>query len=52
MLAIENVGDVKGKILDDALLKKNPKYALELGAYCGYSAVRIGRLLVRCCSLL
>lgn len=40
-----NVGDVKGKIVDEAILAKNPVSVLELGAYCGYSAVRIGRLL-------
>mmetsp|Transcript_31897 Transcript_31897/g.79983 ORF Transcript_31897/g.79983 Transcript_31897/m.79983 type:complete len:260 (+) Transcript_31897:63-842(+) len=38
-----NIGDVKGKILDDALEECKPKTVLELGAYCGYSAIRIGR---------
>ncbi|GJP31764.1 hypothetical protein CLOM_g14972 [Closterium sp. NIES-68] len=36
-----NVGDVKGAILDDAVRRANPLSALELGAFCGYSAVRI-----------
>ena len=40
-----NVGDVKGKIIDEALKETSPKVALELGTYCGYSSVRIGRLL-------
>lgn len=40
-----NVGDDKGAILDKEVIAKKPKVALELGAYCGYSAVRIGRLL-------
>ncbi|CAI5459628.1 unnamed protein product [Closterium sp. Yama58-4] len=36
-----NVGDVKGAILDDAVRRANPLSAIELGAFCGYSAVRI-----------
>ena len=36
-----NVGDEKGKILDDAIRKKNPRRILELGTYCGYSALRM-----------
>ncbi|GJP45301.1 hypothetical protein CLOM_g4705 [Closterium sp. NIES-68] len=36
-----NVGDVKGAILDDAVRRANPLSALELDAFCGYSAVRI-----------
>jgi catechol O-methyltransferase len=40
-----NVGDVKGKILDEVLTQKKPKVVVELGGYLGYSAVRIGRLL-------
>ncbi len=40
-----NVGDVKGKILDDAVNQTKPMKCLELGTYCGYSSVRIGRLL-------
>ncbi|CAI7858267.1 unnamed protein product [Closterium sp. NIES-54] len=42
-----NVGDVKGVILDDGVRKANPLSAIELGGYCGYSAVRIARLLTR-----
>jgi catechol O-methyltransferase len=40
-----NVGDDKGEILTEAVKSKQPKNALELGAYCGYSAVRIGSML-------
>ena len=36
-----NIGDEKGKILDDALKTKKPRNVLELGAYCGYSALRM-----------
>lgn len=38
-----NVGDVKGKILDAAVVSSSPKVAMELGAYVGYSAIRIGK---------
>ncbi len=37
------IGDVKGKILDDTVKETCPKVALELGTYCGYSALRIRR---------
>ncbi|XP_030634163.1 catechol O-methyltransferase B [Chanos chanos] len=40
-----NVGDEKGFILDSVVNEVSPVTALELGAYCGYSAVRIARLL-------
>jgi catechol O-methyltransferase len=40
-----NVGDAKGGLLDTAILKQQPKLALELGAYVGYSALRTGRVL-------
>ncbi|XP_078524055.1 catechol O-methyltransferase-like isoform X1 [Lissotriton helveticus] len=40
-----NVGDEKGSILDKILVETNPSMCLELGAYCGYSAVRIAQLL-------
>lgn len=36
-----NVGDEKGAILDSALVKAAPKSILELGTYCGYSALRM-----------
>lgn len=36
-----NVGDEKGKILDDAVTRANAKRILELGTYCGYSALRM-----------
>jgi catechol O-methyltransferase len=38
-----NVGDEKGRILDAALERIPPRRILELGTYCGYSAVRIMR---------
>ena len=40
-----NVGDRKGEILDAELLRVRPARVLEIGAFCGYSAVRIARLL-------
>ncbi|KAJ8393500.1 hypothetical protein AAFF_G00059730 [Aldrovandia affinis] len=40
-----NVGDEKGLILDSIVSEVNPSTALELGTYCGYSTVRIARLL-------
>ncbi|MDT5109928.1 MAG: catechol O-methyltransferase [Mycobacterium sp.] len=39
-----NVGDEKGKLLDDAVRRANPSVALELGTYCGYGALRIARV--------
>ena len=38
-----NVGDEKGALLDAAVRRANPGVALELGTYCGYSALRIAR---------
>jgi catechol O-methyltransferase len=38
-----NVGDEKGEILDAAVRRAAPKLLLELGTYCGYSALRIAR---------
>ncbi|XP_036389033.1 catechol O-methyltransferase A [Megalops cyprinoides] len=40
-----NVGDEKGSILDSVVSELNPNTSLELGTYCGYSTVRIARLL-------
>lgn len=40
-----NVGDVKGQIMDAVVREYRPSLVLELGAYCGYSAVRMARLL-------
>lgn len=34
-----NVGEDKGAILQEHLAKANPKSILELGGYCGYSAM-------------
>jgi catechol O-methyltransferase len=38
-----NVGDEKGLLLDAAVRRVSPSTALELGTYCGYSALRIAR---------
>ena len=38
-----NVGDEKGEILDAAISRRAPKRLLELGTYCGYSALRTAR---------
>ncbi|XP_008057881.1 catechol O-methyltransferase [Carlito syrichta] len=41
-----NVGDKKGQIVDTVVREYQPSVLLELGAYCGYSAVRMARLLL------
>lgn len=38
-----NIGDEKGQLLDAAVRRASPGLALELGTYCGYSALRIAR---------
>ena len=38
-----NVGDEKGEILDAAIRRVDPRRLLELGTYCGYSALRTVR---------
>jgi catechol O-methyltransferase len=38
-----NVGDEKGELLDAALRRARPIRVLEIGAYCGYSALRLAR---------
>ena len=40
-----NVGDEKGEILDAAIRRANPTRLLELGTYCGYSALRTTRVM-------
>ncbi|KAM4827506.1 catechol O-methyltransferase [Thomomys bottae] len=40
-----HVGDKKGRIMDTVIQEYKPSLVLELGAYCGYSAVRMARLL-------
>src|SRR5437588_7823886 len=40
-----NIGDEKGALLDAAVRKATPRRALELGTYCGYSALRIVRVM-------
>ncbi len=38
-----NIGDEKGRLLDAAVRRADPRLALELGTYCGYGALRIAR---------
>jgi catechol O-methyltransferase len=40
-----NVGDEKGEILDRAVQRARPRRLLELGTYCGYSALRMVRVM-------
>jgi catechol O-methyltransferase len=40
-----NVGDEKGEILDRAVQRTQPRRLLELGTYCGYSALRMARVM-------
>jgi catechol O-methyltransferase len=40
-----NVGDEKGELLDAALRRAAPKQILELGTYCGYSGLRMARVM-------
>jgi catechol O-methyltransferase len=43
--AMINVGDEKGEILDAAIRRVEPRRLLELGTYCGYSALRTARVM-------
>jgi catechol O-methyltransferase len=40
-----NVGDEKGELLDAAVRRSQPRQLLELGTYCGYSALRMARVM-------
>ena len=40
-----NIGDEKGELLDRAVERSAPKRLLELGTYCGYSGLRIARVM-------
>jgi catechol O-methyltransferase len=40
-----NVGDEKGEILDRAVERASPSLLLELGTYCGYSGLRMARVM-------
>ena len=40
-----NIGDEKGRLLDRAVSAAHPRRLLELGTYCGYSALRIARVM-------
>jgi catechol O-methyltransferase len=49
-----NVGDEKGEILDQAVQRVSPGLLLELGTYCGYSGLRMARVMpadARLCSI-
>ena len=49
-----NVGDEKGEILDRAVRRASPSLLLELGTYCGYSALRMATAMppgARVCSI-
>jgi catechol O-methyltransferase len=41
-----NVGDEKGEILDRAVRRCQPRRLLKLGTYCGYSALRMSRVML------
>jgi len=43
--AMFNVGDEKGEILDRAVQRASPSLLLELGTYCGYSGLRMARVM-------
>jgi catechol O-methyltransferase len=52
--AMINVGDEKGGILDQAVQRASPALLLELGTYCGYSGLRMARVMpagARLCSI-
>jgi catechol O-methyltransferase len=40
-----NIGDEKGVLLDDAVRRVRPRRLLELGAFCGYSGLRMARVM-------
>jgi catechol O-methyltransferase len=49
-----NIGDEKGLLLDAAVRRARPRLLLELGTYCGYSALRMARVMpsgARLCSV-
>ena len=49
-----NVGDEKGELLDRAVRRASPSLLLELGTYCGYSGLRMARVMptdARLCSI-
>jgi catechol O-methyltransferase len=49
-----NVGEEKGEILDRAVQRASPALLLELGTYCGYSGLRMARVMpagARLCSI-
>src|SRR6202165_5734397 len=52
--AMINIGDEKGEILDRAVQRASPALLLELGTYCGYSGLRMARVMpadARLCSI-
>jgi catechol O-methyltransferase len=40
-----NIGDEKGELLDRAIERSSPTLLLELGTYCGYSGLRMARVM-------
>lgn len=42
-----NIGTEKSSVLDGAVQRFDPKVALELGTYCGYSAIRIASMMTK-----
>ena len=42
------IGPKKGRILDDAVMNAKPKLILEVGAFIGYSAIRMARVMQEC----
>lgn len=42
-----NIGKEKSSVLDGAVQRFDPKVALELGTYCGYSAIRIASVMTK-----
>ena len=40
-----NIGDEKGELLDRAIERSSPRLLLELGTYCGYSGLRMARVM-------
>jgi catechol O-methyltransferase len=40
-----NIGDEKGRLLDDSIRRAQPERLLELGAFCGYSGLRMARVM-------
>lgn len=46
------IGPKKGKILDSAVKRAEPKLILEVGPFIGYSAIRIARVMPKGCRII